>query len=284
MISIIVPIHNASNTIERCKRSIFSQGFNGVQYIFVEDECGYGPSWARNKGLEQVEGEYIVFVDADDYLLPGALETFWKYRTWDMVIMGMGNFTMFKQNYINLWLREPSKYQALSYVWGKMYNADIIKDNNLRFNEDMTQFEDIEFNMRYIQKCGEVICLPEQVYHYCPSRASIHRFNGCYSYLFKLMETVKATLEDYREDNIEQKIGNSIVTHLITAMVGASRHNRYAWLYLLYEKVMHQCRPFLTHYRRNGRSWIVPVLIRHNMIVTAMVVCRVKAWLRYKGE
>ena len=99
MISIIVPFHNAGDTLEACLKSVYGQSFGDWELILVDDGStdgsaeaareyagsdprvslvrlapGEGVSGARNAGLGRVRGEYFTFLDADDLLTPEALE------------------------------------------------------------------------------------------------------------------------------------------------------------------------------------------------------------------
>ena len=98
VVSIIVPIYNAENTLHRCVDSLVNQSYQNLEILLVNDgstdgtakicneyamkdnrikvlqQTNLGVSAARNKGLENVTGEYIAFVDADDELSPNAIQ------------------------------------------------------------------------------------------------------------------------------------------------------------------------------------------------------------------
>lgn len=100
LISVIIPLYNKEAIIEQTVKSVLSQSFKDFELIIVDDgstDGSYGivenihdsrlrliqqenggPSKARNTGVEHASGEWIVFLDADDELLPGAIETFEK--------------------------------------------------------------------------------------------------------------------------------------------------------------------------------------------------------------
>ena len=99
--SVIIPVYNAANTIERCISSIVNNTFKDVEIIVIDDcskddslnicrkiaaqnnnlhilhnECNRGVSYTRNRGLENAQGEYILFVDSDDWIEPTYLQSF----------------------------------------------------------------------------------------------------------------------------------------------------------------------------------------------------------------
>lgn len=102
-ISIIIPVYNASALIDRCLNSVFSQlGNHNLEIIIIDDgstddsvdlikrreeqdmirlfqQNNSGPSKARNKGIKEAKGKYLAFLDADDYWLPGFLETTYNF-------------------------------------------------------------------------------------------------------------------------------------------------------------------------------------------------------------
>ena len=101
-ISIIVPIYKVEKYLVRCVESLIAQDFSSLEIILIDDgspdRCGEicdnyakkdaritayhkpngGLSDARNYGLERAHGEYVLFVDSDDYLEPGACASLWK--------------------------------------------------------------------------------------------------------------------------------------------------------------------------------------------------------------
>ena len=107
-ISIITPLYKAENFIERCADSLFGQTFTDIEYIFVDDcspdstvkrlrqvldryparkpqtkiighERNRGVAAARNTGLDAATGDYVYYVDADDYIEPDAIEAYKEY-------------------------------------------------------------------------------------------------------------------------------------------------------------------------------------------------------------
>ena len=116
LVSVIVPVFNAQETIEGCVLSILKQTYSAIQIILINDgsvdssyaicenfrnsysnivlveQCNKGPSAARNAGIRIAQGEYIVFVDADDRIDENLIETLVMNRKdVDLVIGNIGN-------------------------------------------------------------------------------------------------------------------------------------------------------------------------------------------------
>ena len=187
MISIIVPVYNAEKYLDRCIQSILAQTYTDFELLLVNDgstdssgvicdkyagqdsrirvfhkENG-GVSSARNWGLNNAEGEYVMFVDSDDYMKFDMCDIMYKTITQkqsDIVICGTeesgGGFwrpnadidytrQTFSNNFSSLLQTE-----LLSPPWNKIFKRDKIKT---RFREDISFGEDLIFNLQYLALC-----------------------------------------------------------------------------------------------------------------------------------
>lgn len=214
MISVIVPVRNGAAFLERCIASIAGNTVRDIEIIIVEngstdntyaiakalaagdgrirllstDVCGL--SNARNIGLENASGEYISFVDADDYISPvmlerlknavevysadlalcelvhGADENF-DFPQTGSPVNAVRELTMdeyFRETY----LRAQYKY---SFVTNKLFSRKLIGDN--RFNTDLGYIEDRNFTIRYVLSCKKIISVPDALYYYYKNPNSI---------------------------------------------------------------------------------------------------------------
>lgn len=182
MISVVVPAYNAAKTIVRCVDSLLSQTFQDWELIIIDDgstdntldvcqsfqdkriyahhKSNGGVSSARNYGLAYTKGEYIAFVDADDYLEPMFLEHLYQGSEYDLSITG---FCYDKEpEKTNLFLELTDKASIakslsafinadqLCYPWGRLFKRSIIEQNHIRFSEKMRFAEDNVFNWEYL--------------------------------------------------------------------------------------------------------------------------------------
>lgn len=200
-ISIIIPIYNAEKYLKRCVNSINMQSFSNYEMILVNDgsidnsaticdefakydnrirvfhkENG-GVSSARNWGLDKAIGEYIMFVDSDDYMLPGMLEVMLstlESKKADLVVCGTTetgggywrpitdvdySINQLKENFVSLLHTE-----LLSPPWNKIYKKEIIGSN--RFCEDISFGEDLLFNIQYLEKCENISLIKESPFYH----------------------------------------------------------------------------------------------------------------------
>ena len=181
LISVIVPVYNAEEYIKRCVESIQNQTYSHFELILVNDGSrdnslalcqalaaqderivvldrpNGGASAARNTGLAHMRGQYIVFVDSDDYVSPSYLENLHraaKQGDYDIVQCNLeSTFDMDKRLekvlYRQTDVKEVTKKQALNdrkykvSVWGKIYSAQLFMD--FRFQEGIIYEDDASY-------------------------------------------------------------------------------------------------------------------------------------------
>lgn len=162
-----------------------------------------GPSKARNIGLNEVKKQWVTFVDSDDYLTPEYLENFLKYNSTDIYTQivqgyqtvgynGIENDTLYPGTLYEYHVAEIGKRSSyiennnLLYnwaVWCKIFSIDIIRKNNIRFEDELWCCEDGLFWHNYLCYIKKIIFIKEQGYfYYCPraynsvSRNGAHKF------------------------------------------------------------------------------------------------------------
>lgn len=176
-VSVIVPIYNAEEYIEECIISIINQTLNEIEIILVNDgtkdnsmkiiekyfddkrvrvinkENG-GLSSARNAGLKIAKGEYISFIDSDDYIEKTMLEDLYNNsETADIVFSDNLNYNMLnsqiskgKRNFFFLDRVNKGSYVCMytsAVVWNKIYKREFLEKNNLKFIEGIIHEDDI---------------------------------------------------------------------------------------------------------------------------------------------
>ena len=205
LISIIIPLYNAENYIHKNIISILNQSYNNFELIVVNDsstdkslnivksfdderiklytKINEGTSKARNYGLKYAKGDYILFIDADDYIETNTLEKYIeiieKYNP-DFITNGFYSETT-SSNYIDKIYSKSKYYKSkddlkkdlvllyrknlLYNVWNKLFKKDIIVKNNLKF-KDINFGEDMIFVQDYIKCCTSFYNLEDCLYHY----------------------------------------------------------------------------------------------------------------------
>lgn len=204
-LSIIIPLFNVEKFIARATKSIVSQAFDGLEIVIVDDgstdnsyevclnglagldvigikQENSGPGGARNTALKKAAGEYILFLDGDDFLLPGAFENimktldehkpdalFGRYVKW---MHGIG-FLKSKTYEVKL-PDDPEKrteyilggLPELSWnIWRYVCRRKIIIDNCIFFHES-AYCQDMPWVLELLETAESVVCLSKPFYAY----------------------------------------------------------------------------------------------------------------------
>ncbi|MGO5315120.1 glycosyltransferase [Bilifractor sp. LCP21S3_A7] len=205
IVSIIIPVYNIENYIVKCIKSVVTQSYNNLEIIVVDDgstdnsiqkikqikdnrikifhkENG-GLSSARNFGLKKAIGEYIFFLDGDDYLDKNAINNLVIVSSINDVDIVQGEACYYYsngyykidkikegviENDITLEYFKTKNFKT--YVWNKLYSHKFIK--GLKFQEKMTN-EDIAFSYDVCLKKPRVINLNKVIYFYVQRENSI---------------------------------------------------------------------------------------------------------------
>ena len=213
LVSVIIPVYNASSTLDRCVHSLLTNLFKDFEVIIIDDgskdnslhlaqvwakrdsririliEENLGVSHARNYGITKSKGQYIVFVDSDDFVKETYLSHLIQYTDYDLACVGIDRYnddnreiensiTHFSDCTFNLSDDKAEKYiidndlLAVGYVSAKLYKKAIIDKFGLRFNENIQNHEDHLFYLDYFSHCNQIAINHHADYHWCFHRAS----------------------------------------------------------------------------------------------------------------
>ena len=242
-ISVIVPLFNAEKFIYRCLDSLTSYKNDDIEIILVDDgstdgsgtvcdlyaskdarikvlhQENAGVSQARNAGIALATGEYITFVDADDFVASNYFVSLKEMLTdADLVIFNL--FSQKKSKFLSESLPiEDGVYNNInklykfcfdSYLFfdscvNKIYKNSIIKENNLIFNKNLTICEDKEFNLNYIEKISNYAVYNVPLYHHASNKLSLSKVKKleCFSNdSFLFLKEIKLIKEGKVEYNL----------------------------------------------------------------------------------
>lgn len=197
IISVIVPVYNASQYLRECIESILSQSFRDFELILVNDGstddslsicesyksqddririisgANGGVSKARNRGLDVAKGEWITFADADDYFLEDALLTLYERAMQtgtDLVLANALKLKNGKSSELHRLKNEvlPNAIISIKHfaLWGYLFNADIIRKNRLRFIDGLAYSEDRIFIYQMARYCKTIAFCNKPIYVY----------------------------------------------------------------------------------------------------------------------
>lgn len=243
IISVIVPVYKVEKVVHYCIYSILKQTFTDFELILVDDgspdnsgkicdeyalkddrievvhKLNGGVSSARNTGINIAKGEYIVFIDSDDYVdkdyLQGLISTKKLYSYTDNIWCGFRTVKSYSdnENYIKqvmfddvekISFSNAKSIMTLHDKWldagpyCKLYSRKTIIDNNLFFDEDLSLGEDLIFNFRYLDCTnGDIAILNKDSYSYFINENSLA--SKYYPDLFEIYQRINATMKYYVE-------------------------------------------------------------------------------------
>ena len=212
-LSIIVPVYNTEKYIERCISSILNQEFDNFQLIIINDGSkdnsekiinklikGYdnviykkiknsGVAHARNVGLSYAAGEYIGFVDSDDYI-----EKDMYAKMYNMAINKKSEIVCCAYNKImkdnnkeihpknvqcfgkSLLKSKNILFNSNPYITQKIFKRELLSKNNILFDEDLRIFEDLLFSYKLFLLSNKIYYVDECLYNYsCENETSLTR-------------------------------------------------------------------------------------------------------------
>lgn len=212
LVSVIVPIYNSGKFLRKCIDSLLIQSYQFLEIILIDDgstdnsgdickeylkkdkrikyfyKNNRGVSSARNMGLDVMTGEYVTFVDSDDYLEKNHIEDLLKdllHEKADISICGyirekedgtIFDYTKGKKRVlhpkeaVNL-LFKIKGFQGFS--WNKLFKSKIINENKIKFNPEITIWEDMLFVLQYMLCSKVIVYSPRPTYHYIVNPKSV---------------------------------------------------------------------------------------------------------------
>lgn len=227
LVSVIIPVYNCGIYLEKCLQSVVTQSYKNIEIIVINDgstdgsgdiirkyadsysnllvieQANMGVSAARNKGVDKARGEYILFVDGDDYIgtdyvnsLVGAAEK----HVCDLVICGC---TMVDNAGREIQRIVPDCYESgtreewayrLSSVCSRLYRKKTWTDAGIQFAIGV-RGEDIPIALFFNYACSNIVVIPEASYYYVQhSDSAMGNFRGLQSFklpMGAICETLK---------------------------------------------------------------------------------------------
>ena len=207
MISIIIPIYNVSQYLNECIQSVVNQSYKDFECVLIDDgssdgcemicdqwaqkdsrikvihQSNQGVSKARNRGIAEAQGEYIIFIDSDDWIDPNYLNELFqpieKYNV-DLVVCGLqqqynnGTFQnySYKTGIIKIEKQFTNEFTDINkqfLLFGpviKLYRKSIIQKHNIHFPPEYTYGEDLLFNYSYLEYVKAIYIVDQCLYHY----------------------------------------------------------------------------------------------------------------------
>lgn len=237
-VSIIVPVYKVEEYLPRCVDSLINQTYKNIEIILVDDGSpdnspkicdeyaskdsrirvihkeNAGVSEARNTGIDNAKGDYICFVDSDDYVnayMVEKLTTSANENNSDMVVVS-GYYKAYKDKIVEVRSSNIDKKcnKDFSIFWGDLishrsacttlYKRNTIKD--IRFNSNLKIAEDFLFVIQAMKKSKTISSVDECLYYYFINDASVMRTIGVSRYQNEIMGLMECRKEFEDDDRV----------------------------------------------------------------------------------
>ena len=250
--SVIIPVYNVEKYIDRCLKSIISHNYDDLEIIVIDngstDSSGiicdtyaseysnisvyhienHGVGSARNFGLSKARGEFIYFVDSDDYLVGNLFADFADKLVSDLDLVVFSYYNSFeedlteksrtekslpfkgsydKDGFINIF-KELFLSDMLYTVWNKIYRREFLLENNLSF-EQYELGEDVRFNLDVYRNVNKIYLSQDSYYVYVIGRngSAMSGYNPKrLQYQLQELKLVDNLLEDWHLDNSNNNV------------------------------------------------------------------------------
>lgn len=272
-LSVIIPVYNGESFINRCLSSIFHQmNFNftfeviaindgskdnslvilnelkkSYVNLIIYDQNNGGAGSARNVGISNAKGNFIWFIDADDYIQPNAFSIIQNY-----ILKEESNSTTLGFNYYKVSEtsivypdkdsdhKDVENFNGLEYVkarskkpyylWVMIYNKKFIDKHSLRFIEGIKNLEDLEFSLKYFSYCKDVLYINQRLYNYFENTTSTSR-NISLQNLNKLARDSQVVHRSLHKMVLDNKQFNNEVTDVLNRSIVGFFYSLYKFSY-----------------------------------------------------
>ena len=251
-ISIVTPIYNAEGYLRRCIESQIMQTYQNIEIILIDDgstdnsgmicdnfakndnrirvihKKNQGVSIARNEGIKLATGDWILFVDSDDFLEKNACEKFIeiskKYNQELELIVASSNLikgeqktnsiAKFKKEALlneiekkkminNIFINVDEDFSYVGAPWAKLYRLTFLKKYSLNFRPKLQLGEDLNFNFKAMYLANKIVFSPQIVYNYTISQFSISN-----KYMENMVEQFNMMFEEFEENKFINEFYN----------------------------------------------------------------------------
>lgn len=249
-ISIIIPVYNVEQYIRICLESVLEQTFQDYEVLvindgskenekeiilefvdkdkrfkYIEKENG-GQASARNLGIKNAKGEYIFFLDSDDYIRRDCLEILYQYSegevkdivTSDIFCVEKESVTYFDTNIVYCDDKKKNYLLNASGPCAKLIRRDLIQSNNLYFPEGII-YEDVAIMGAYVLYTEKIVHVDEALYYYVWHEGSTMKqiaYHKKLEDIFRSLEILKSRFEENRkQDEYYSELEYIYISHML---------------------------------------------------------------------
>lgn len=275
-VSVIVPVFNAERYLRRCLDSLINQSLQNIEIICVNDGSDdgslqilreyaaaderikilsfekIGPGGCRNVGIDAAQGEYICFVDADDFIDSNTCKTaYGKIKAEDAEVLSFNALEISKtgirriiyfdgrsEKIINWKDLNENIFSSPFHSWHFLFKRDFLLANAVYF-ADVYWCEDVPFVLLSLLAAKKIVLLPDYFYHYCRNESSLVCAGGdtrlSALYIISWLKYVFAQKKEYA--SLQKSLYDWICIHSCFAYNSLTENSRHYFCRKLKEKV-----------------------------------------------
>lgn len=324
--SIILPVYNVEKYLSNCILSILNQVFNNFELLIIIDgspdnskiiaeqyakedsrikvfeKPNGGLSDARNFGLERAEGEFVYFMDSDDWIDSVLLSDNAKILeedSLDFIIFGYtqdnedieGNMLSFRnvipklknlyRNYHSSQILNSHTLGLMGYAWNKIYRRDFLLKNNIWFEKGTSLIEDILFNVQVYNNTDKIVFNQQAYYHYInrPVVTLIKTFHrNSFQLKRRKVEALKEMFKTWHFDNSNSILSQSMIqgiryclTNLYSFKNDLTVKEKHQYIKLMYDDVL--TNELIKFYKpQNLRDRVFKIMVEKKMVRTTSLM------------
>lgn len=271
LISLIVPVYNTAPYIEQCLDSLINQTYSNLEIICINDgstddsfemlmkydfdsrvklydQTNRGCSFCRNRGLDLANGEYVMFIDSDDWIDIDAIRTLVEHAEAERADAVMGTYVreyegrslpkrIFQSDFLSYDAEETKRYvhrrlfglveeelahpetiDAMNSNCITLYHRDLIR--NISFDNTYGSFADLYYQIRALENCERFIYINFPVYHY--RKTNSHSMTSIYqkNLVSSRMEFFKVLMSYIEERNLGEDYNRALYNRIALSMIG----------------------------------------------------------------
>lgn len=334
-VSIIIPAYNVEKYIERCVSSALSQSLKDIEVIVIDDgstdntygKCvefyddrltiihqdNSGLAAARNRGLEAASGEYIGFVDGDDYVDPRMFELLYdiaKKTNADLVnakckivpddisnlrkndinqqaeLEEFAEYVVYSENKKNRIIKEANERRILWFAVKGIYKSSMIREKSILFPTNLDLGEDSPFVLECMLCSSIIVFVNKELYYYVQRKGSLTRKKyrtGYFEKLDKLYQTKiriynKYSYKDYNNDLNRYTMSHTIPMILSNEMVSGKRFNQQKQVFINMRNSEMMSEAFGNCSLRliNSKLKYLAILLKYRLYTLLSLICIVR--------
>ncbi|WP_292956550.1 MULTISPECIES: glycosyltransferase [unclassified Neptuniibacter] len=339
LVTIVVPVYNAEIYLKNCINSILSQTYTELELIIINDGStdhsldiiqtysdpritaisskNQGVSAARNIGIEHATGEFLLFLDADDYLESEAIQKLMlaqKKVNSDLTVCAFNNFghnakkkptVIFENNtllgaqeithYVKNYLNKPNRHSLFVYSWGRLFRNSIIQKNSCFFDTTLSSYEDVKFNFQTLHHIESIYYLSEPLCHYRAHpmlSSATTKLTGDPHSMFGYVNALQFSKtylkrHEVTKNEIENLLGNAITIYTIIQLIRLCANLSPSSFLPIYRYIKQLSKREwvgnnFSHYNPDpGESVLIPQLLLKKLPLLTILACYFKARKRY---